>query len=146
LPTIRHTVTIRVTPGVVYAAVTEPEGLAAWWTRDLDVAVRIGGVSTFRFPAGAWNRMEIEDLSPPWLVRWRCVGGAPEWIGTTVVFRLEAGDGGSLLRFEHGNWREATAYMAECGAHWERYLGGLARYCEEGGGDMDGGVSPPCAG
>ena len=40
----------------------------------------------------------------------------------------------------------ATAYMAECGAQWERYLGELARYCEGVAGKVDDSVAPPSAG
>ncbi len=132
---------IRVPPGSVYRAVTDPAGLAGWWTTDLDVATQVGGVSTFRFRSGAFNRMRISSLSPHRRVEWECVDGAGEWIGTFVSFEMEERDGGTTLLFEHGDWRDATVYMAECSDHWARYLTSLKGYCEEGRGCPDEGNS-----
>jgi uncharacterized protein YndB with AHSA1/START domain len=137
---IRHALLIRVSPEVVYCALTEPEGLAGWWTKDLDVAGGVGGVSTFRFGSGAFNRMRNTELSPDLRVEWVCVDGAREWIGTRVRFELDGREDGTRLLFEHDRWSEATVYMAECSFHWARYLDSLREYCEHGRGRPDEGA------
>jgi len=136
---IRHALPIRASADEVYRAVTDPAGLAGWWTADLEAATDVGGVSTFRFRSGAFNRMRVAGLSPPRRVEWECVDGASEWIGTRVSFELRECESGTNLLFEHGGWREATPYMAECSFHWALYLASLRAYCEEGRGRPDEG-------
>ena len=43
-------------------------------------------------------------------VRCRCVGGVPEWVGTTVTFELKASGGETVLLFTHADWREPVEY------------------------------------
>jgi uncharacterized protein YndB with AHSA1/START domain len=124
-------------PEVVYRAVTTSQGLARWWTEDLEIASHVGGVSTFRFSSGAFNRMRLVGLSPDERVEWECVDGASEWIRTSVSFELREYEGGTRLLFEHGDWREASVYMAECSFQWARYLESLKQYCQVGVGDPD---------
>ncbi len=34
--------------------------------------------------------MEVQELNPQKEVRWRCVEGPAEWIGTDITFQLSA--------------------------------------------------------
>jgi len=70
-----------------------------------------GAEESVRSYAMSWIfQMRIEQLTPPSLVRWKCVGGSsPDWVGTTQEFILEPqGDGEVLLKFCHGGWERGV--------------------------------------
>jgi hypothetical protein len=50
--------------------------------------------------------MKVLESKPRELVKWKCVGGPPEWIGTEVTFRLAARDGQVFVLFTHAGWKE----------------------------------------
>ena len=84
--------------------------------------------------------MKITELKPFELVKWNCIKGADEWIGTTISFELQPGDKGTLLNshpemqgsdtqqgngdkgtlliFHHDDWKEYTLMFAECSYTW----------------------------
>ena len=64
----------------VYAALTTIDGLAGWWTTETRGDAGLGGTIEFRFPPGGFD-MEVVELTPGELVRWRVTDGPPEWIG-----------------------------------------------------------------
>ena len=76
----------------VYAALTTIDGLSGWWTTDTHGDPGLGGKIEFRFPQGGFD-MEVIELRPSELVRWRVIDGPPEWIGTTIDWRLSRSDG-----------------------------------------------------
>ncbi len=76
----------------VYDALTTTEGLSAWWTSDTSGDPRVGGTIAFRFPQGGFD-MEVVELTPGELVRWRVTDGPPEWIGTFIDWRSRAATG-----------------------------------------------------
>ena len=77
----------------VYNAITSLEGLAHWWTEDVTGDGRVGGKIEFRFlttTGELLGRMVMEVLEPGDNkdVRWRCVEGPEEWVGTDITFQL----------------------------------------------------------
>lgn len=52
--------------------------------------------------------IEAAELREAKAVRWRCVDGPEDWIGTEVTFALSEADGQTILLFGHCGWREAT--------------------------------------
>lgn len=133
---IEHSRTIEAPLELVATALTTREGLAAWWTADLIVANRVGDVSTFRFRSGSFNRMRIESLEPN-RIRWTCVDGAKEWVGTGVEFLLAIDGAATRMDFRHHGWRQHTEYMDQCAAHWGGYMDSLESLCETGVGRPD---------
>jgi uncharacterized protein YndB with AHSA1/START domain len=136
---ISHFLSIAASDKAVYEAITTPEGLASWWTEDLDVPGRIGSVSTFRFRSGAYNQMRVLQLVPYRRVEWECVDGAEDWVGTRVIFRLDEQMRATRLHFVHSGWLSPTVYMASCNYQWGVHLTSLKRYCEQGRGSPDPG-------
>jgi uncharacterized protein YndB with AHSA1/START domain len=136
MPDIRHRVAVAAPLGPVYQAVSTAEGISEWWTRE-GVQGRAEVGSTLRFffgqpePAAV---MEVTALDPGGHVRWRCVGGADEWIGTTLDFELRAGEGETVILFTHAGWRTASEFMAHCSARWAYFLLSLKRLVEVGKG------------
>ena len=136
MPEIRHRVTITAPLGQVYEAIATPEGISQWWTRD---GVRgesaEGSLLSFYFghpePAAV---MKVTRLDPAGQVCWSCVGGADEWVGTTLAFDLaETGDE-TVVLFTHGGWVSSSEFMAHCSARWAYFLLSLKGYLETGKG------------
>jgi uncharacterized protein YndB with AHSA1/START domain len=123
----------------VYRAVTDEDGLAGWWTRDLKVTGKKGSISSFWFRSGAFNKMRVVSLSENARVEWLCVDGFEDWIGTHVVFEMRPDEGRTKVCFSHFGWREQTEYVGECNFHWVGYLASLQGYCERGEGSPNEG-------
>jgi len=78
--------------------------------------------------------MEVTRLRPDANVTWRCVGGADEWVGTTLTFDLSPTDDGTAVLFTHADWRDPSEFMAHCSARWAYFLLSLKAFVETGTG------------
>ena len=76
--------------------------------------------------------MEVVELSPDDRVRWRCIQGPAEWVGTTVTFDLKTTGGETVLLFTHGDWREPVEFSHHCSTKWATVLIGLRSGLEGG--------------
>jgi uncharacterized protein YndB with AHSA1/START domain len=133
---IKHYITIKKPASVVYKAVTEQQGLASWWTTDTIAKAEIGFINEFRFGDRYHDKMKIINLVPGKKVLWECIYGHEEWLGTKLIFDLEAKENHTILRFSHGNWREVTDFYAICNTIWGQFLHSLKDYCETGKGRL----------
>lgn len=154
MPNIRHTLFIASDAATVYRAVTSQEGLAAWWTPETVATAEQGSIARFNFGPVYYKEMKIMSLEPT-LVTWLCIAGTEEWLGTTLSFHFLEDDKetfykthpetngqleqhvqekGTLLVFQHDNWKDYTAMFAECNYTWGRFLWSLKCYCETGKG------------
>jgi len=123
----------------VYWALTDPVGLTGWWTKKADVQNEMGGVTTFRFQSGAFNKMRITNLEPN-KIEWECVDGHEEWIGTQILFELRDDEGSTKVCFSHFGWQTQSEYTGECSFHWAYYLNSLKKLCETGQGMPNEGI------
>jgi len=136
MPDIRHRVVISAPLQRVYEAVATSEGISEWWTRD-GVRGESSEGSSLQFffgqpePAAV---MEITRLGPDGHVRWKCVAGADEWVGTELAFDLTDQDDGTAVMFSHAGWRHPSEFMAHCSARWAYFLLSLKSYVETGTG------------
>jgi hypothetical protein len=67
-------------------------------------------------------------------VKWRCIEGPEEWIGTDITFELSQQDDQTIIIFGHRNWREAVEFTAHCSMKWAVFLLSLREYVETGKG------------
>jgi uncharacterized protein YndB with AHSA1/START domain len=155
MPHIRHEILIGASAEKVYAALTRQEDLSAWWTPGTNAKPELHSVARFAFGPEYFKEMKIIELVPSSLVKWICITGAEEWVGTTISFRLEPGDKESLLKshpelsdqiqqqrnsegtlliFHHDDWKDYTPMFAECNYTWGRFLRSLKLFCETGKG------------
>ncbi len=129
---ILHDFPIAVPAGRVFAAVSKPEGLDAWWTK------RSAGVPTLGAEYELWFGPEHD-----WRARvTRCVPGSEfelemvqadeDWLGTRVGFSLTSGNGFTQLRFRHTGWPAANEHYRISCYCWAMYLRILRRYLEHG--------------
>lgn len=136
---IIHRIGIKSPAADVYNALTTLEGLAHWWTEEVSGDAGLGGKIEFRFTAETGQLlgsmvMEVQGLNEREEVRWRCVEGPDEWVGTDITFRLSEQDDQTIVLFGHRNWREATESMSHCSMKWATFLLSLREYVETGKG------------
>ena len=136
---IIHRVGIKSPAAQVYKALTSLEGLANWWSEEVEGNTQTGGKIEFRFRSKAGELigkmvMEVQELNAQKDVRWRCIDGPPEWIGTDITFQLSLQDNQTILIFGHRNWREPIEFMAHCSMKWAVFLLSLREYAETGTG------------
>lgn len=136
---IIHRIGIKSSSNKVYNAISTIGGLANWWTNEVEGEENIGGKITFRFRTTAGElkgemTMEVRELNPSKSVRWLCVDGPEEWVGTEISFDLSEQDGQIIIMFGHRNWREAVEFTAHCSMKWAVFLLSLRHYIETGKG------------
>jgi uncharacterized protein YndB with AHSA1/START domain len=121
MPNILHRVGIPGPADAVYQAIATPEGLSRWWVTGTTGTSKVGGVIKFRQEGGGFD-MRIDELTPNRLVRWTCVGGPPEWVGTGITFKLSSTDTETVVLFTHANWKEEVEFMHHCSTKWATFL------------------------
>jgi uncharacterized protein YndB with AHSA1/START domain len=108
MPNIHHELLIGASAEKIYSAITSQEGLSAWWTPGTNAKPDLDSVARFPFGPEYFKEMKIVELKPSEQVKWNCITGADEWIGTTISFKLQPGDKGTLLN-SHYEVKEDTA-------------------------------------
>lgn len=136
---IIHRIGIRSSSAEVYKALSTIEGLAHWWTQEVQGDEEVGGKIEFTFRSEAGDVkgkmvMEVQELNTGKNVRWRCVDGPAEWIGTDITFEMSQQDDQMIIIFGHRGWREAVEFMAHCSMKWAVFLLSLRDYVEKGKG------------
>lgn len=137
---ITHRIGIKSPATQVYKALTSLEGLGHWWTEEVTGdGNKVGGKIefTFRTRTGELRGtivMEVKALTPQKEVRWRCIEGPAEWIGTDINFQLIQQDNQTTVLFGHRNWREEVEFTSHCSMKWATFLLSLREYVETGKG------------
>ena len=136
---IIHRIGIRSAPDKVYKATSTIEGLSNWWTEEIEGDEQVGGKIKFTFRAKSGDLkgemvMEVKELDPQKIVKWQCVEGPAEWVGTDITFNLSEQDDQTIIIFGHNNWREAFEFNAHCSMKWAVFLLSLRDYVETGKG------------
>lgn len=137
---IIHRIGVKSSPEKVYKALSTIGGVAHWWTEEAEGDENIGGKIQFTFRTDTGDikgqmTMEVQQLEPQKNVRWRCVDGPPEWIGTDITFDLSVQNGQTIIIFGHRNWKEEIEFMAHCSMKWAVFLLSLRNYVETGKGE-----------
>jgi len=136
---IIHRIGIKAPATHVYNALTTLEGLARWWTEEVKGDTQVGGKIEFSFRTKSGELlgkmvMEVQELVENKDVRWRCVEGPEEWVGTDITFQLSEQDNQTIVLFGHRDWREAVEATAHCSMKWATFLLSLREYVETGTG------------
>ncbi len=136
---IVHKVGIKAPISAVYVALSTIQGLAGWWTTDTSGLSEVGERIRFWFnnPGGGERGgfvMQVLELAPDRLVRWRVVEGPAEWVGTEIDFALSQSGGYAIVLFGHRNWRDWVEFMSHCSTKWASFLFSLREMLETGKG------------
>lgn len=85
--------------------------------------------------------MKITELIPFEIVKWNCIKGDAEWVGTNLSFTLKSSnknllntnpeilgqieqqinEEGTMLIFQHDDWTDYTLMFAECSYTWDNF-------------------------
>ncbi len=132
---IIHFLNIKAPAAEVFRALTTSEGLAGWWSTDVEVEPGIGGMIRFRFMADFNPEMEVSDLKEDRLVAWTCRGGHDNWLDNTFSFEIRPSNGVTDLMFVQIYARElGDEVYGNYNFNWGYYLGSLKQLCETGAG------------
>jgi uncharacterized protein YndB with AHSA1/START domain len=138
MKTIHHVVDIDATPQRAWAALTEAEGLAGWWSTRVAAPLAAVGVQVRFTFGGDFNPvMEITALDEGrGELDWRCVSGHEPWQDNTFQFRLSSlEDGRTRLRFwQHYAVELEDDYYGTYNFNWGYYLESLRLLCATGTG------------
>ncbi len=136
---ILHRIGIKATIAQVYKSLTTIDGLANWWTEDTKGNPLIGGniEFTFQSPTGeviGKMVMKVTELNDQKEVRWNCVDGPSDWVGTDITFQLSQQGDQTIILFGHRNWKEAVEATYHCSMKWAVFLLSLRDFVETGKG------------
>jgi len=129
---ILHDVLIGAPPQRVFAAVSTPAELDAWWTKRSSGRAQLGATYQLWFgPASDWRaRVTRCDAGTDFELE---LGQSDrDWLGTRVGFRLDPRPRGTQVRFHHTGWPESNEHFRISSYCWAMYLRLLRRYVEEG--------------
>ena len=126
MPDILHRVGINVKSDKIFKTLTTLEGLRHWWVAETMGNPKLGGVINFGF-----CKMKVVAAKPGKLVRWECVSGPKEWLGTEVTFQLNFKQGQTFILFKHAGWKEPVEFMHHCSTKWATFLLSLKSWLEQ---------------
>lgn len=112
----------------------EEKDLAGWWSRSVTASPSIWAVDKFRFGDDRLSDMKVIELISGKRVKWQCVDGAQEWIGTELTFDLEQETGSTVVLLAQLGWKEQAEFMHYSSTKWAMYLLSLKSLCEIGKG------------
>lgn len=131
---ILHTFPIPASRVRVYEMFATPAGLDAWWTARAAGRAALGETFTLWFgPDYDW-RARVTACEPGVLFELEFTEAMPDWVGTRVRAELSdgEGEGGTIVRFAHLGWPEASEHFRVSSFCWAMYLRLLRKHLETG--------------
>jgi uncharacterized protein YndB with AHSA1/START domain len=125
MPDILHRVGIRSAPEEVFAALSTIDGLSHWWVVGTKGNAKQGGIIHF-----GNADMKVVELKPYKIVKWKCVDGPKEWVGTDLTFELKTKKDQTFVLFTHANWKKPSEFMRHCSTKWATFLLSLRDWVE----------------
>jgi uncharacterized protein YndB with AHSA1/START domain len=125
MPDILHRVGIKTKPAKVFGALSTIRGLSHWWVADTSGDASLHGVIDFGF-----CEMKVVASRANRLVKWKCVQGPKEWIGTEVSFELKPKGNQTFVVFKHAKWKKPVEFMHHCSTKWATFLLSLKDWLE----------------
>jgi uncharacterized protein YndB with AHSA1/START domain len=132
MPDIFHDVPVNAPIDQVFRAVSAPEGLDTWWTKESAGRPEPGHEYVLGFgPEYVWRAL-VTRCVPDAEFEFELVSADSDWTGTRVGFRLEPRERGTWIRFHHTGWPAVNEhYRVSCNC-WAMYLRILRRSLEHG--------------
>ena len=129
---ILHDFPIGVPVASVFAAVSSPAGLDAWWTKRSAGKPVEGAEYDLHFGDGYDWRARVTKCTPDEHFELELTEADDDWKGTRIGFQLEERDTGTWVRFHHVGWpADNEHYRGSCYC-WAMYLRVLRRHLEHG--------------
>lgn len=136
MPDIVHSLEIASDPKKVYAAITEADQVAKWWTENNSSRPEVGSEIEFVFDAGRTVfKMRVDEAEHGKRVVWAALDSpVPGWPGTTVTWDLMPKEAGTVLMIGHRGWPSIEGPFPNINFSWALYLQSLKDYLETGTG------------
>jgi len=135
MPAIVLERTITAAPQRVFAALTQQDDLAQWWTNDVRATLEVGSLAQFRFRQGVLvYQFEVAELVAGERVRWVLRHGPDHWVGTSITWQLTPEKTGTKVVFTQDGFAQADTLFARTIVEWTFYLDSLKAYLETGTG------------
>jgi uncharacterized protein YndB with AHSA1/START domain len=131
---IKDHVTIGTSPDKAQAALTTQAGYLGWWSKDCQIADRVGGESSLKFnKAGSIVKMHFRaDVIDDGRIKWTCIAhDMDSWIGTTLSWSIAQEGDGVRVSLVHDGWKSETPPEMVAGG-WKHFLGSMKQYLETG--------------
>lgn len=130
MPDIFSDLPIRAPQDQVYHAISTPEGLNAWWTKEATGTPALGASFALGFGPGYDWRARVTECAPGSAFELEMVAADPDWLGTRVGFNLKGAADLTQLRFHHTGWPVANEHWRVSCYCWPIYLRLLRRHLE----------------
>jgi uncharacterized protein YndB with AHSA1/START domain len=120
-------------PDAVYEALTTADGVNGWWSNHTEGPAGEGSTMKVAFPdAPITFDFEVAEESGE-RVRWSCLSGPPEWVGTEVSFHVQSdADGNTSVLFAHDGWATTEESFPFIAYSWAQILPRLKKLAETG--------------
>ena len=127
--TLHHAIKISAPRDKVYAALTNVAEFAKWHYTGVEGEIAVGATLSMKAKphlSFAWKTLEMVENTK--LVQEGVEGpGEP---GKRIAFELSDVDGGTLVSFTDGEWKDGDPSMAYCNTHWGAALTRLKTFVE----------------
>ena len=138
MKTIHHVIDFDAPAAGIWSAITEQQGLAAWWSTQVDAPAPDSPGSRIAFTfAGDFNPvMEVARVEPGKELEWHCVGGHGPWDDNRFEFVLHPlDDGRTRVRFwQHYATELSDDQYGTYNFNWGYYMESLRLLCTTGTG------------
>lgn len=119
----------------VVRALDAAEGIAGWWTEDVEFAGGEGSILTLGFPVAPKPFVLRVGGVDDERVQWTSVGEfPPHWSGTTITWTLTPTDGATQIHFSHDGWASDDGPFPSAAMTWGQLMTSLKQYVETGRG------------
>ena len=132
MPDILHDFWIAAPPERVFAGVSTPAGLDAWWTEQSAGTPAEGEQYELKFgPDFDW-RATVSRCTPDKVFELELTHADADWTGTRVGMELSPAGNGTQVRFYHTGWPTLNEHCRISSFCWAMYLRILKRHLEFG--------------
>lgn len=129
---ILHDFPIAAPPDRVFEAIATPRGLDTWWTMRSTGQPALGAEYSLYFgPDYDW-RARVTKCAADRSFELELTDAMKDWVGSRVTFELEPIPTGTMLRFSHAGWPQASEHYRISSFCWAMYLRVMRRNIEFG--------------
>ena len=132
MATILLRVPVDTEPRAAYEAVATTQGVNGWWSNHTHGPDGVGSTMQVGLPDAPMTfDFEVTEDAPQSRVRWRCLAGPPEWLGTDIGFDVQTDDHGQTsVLFSHDGWKTTQESFPFIAYSWAQILPRLKQHAE----------------
>jgi uncharacterized protein YndB with AHSA1/START domain len=125
----------------VYAALTEQDEVAAWFTPDVTIEPNVGSIAEFRFDGGRRKiKVEVVTLDPERRVAWKVLEGIDSWESGKGLITWDLSSPFAperiLVHFCHDGWESTGGAFPSTAYRWATFMASLKTYLQTGKGGV----------